>query len=817
MLGVFNEKYHDSKVEEENNTLFEGQKVENISFLQTGLIDVYLSTEDYEEDNLLENSYKLLSMEAHKSFVGLADLLYQGRYVFSYIFSKINDGENYKIMREKDVEFTEDNSESSCSKVYSSAYMVKSLYNGFIELRDFNDDLDKFISCTTAYYWFYKEIHNISRDPKNSMLLGGVKNYDQLKTHKTKMNYVFTPETFEEHENAGFTICIPSCVTFETDKIEYFQSLYDSEENAIAGFMTSNPYFPYYHCREAANTINQLKESFRNEFKRSKQLLSTVFSDTEDGLITELIRVFLEVKRSNMEASSVLDMIDYVTAKYKEAVNCFEEKYEISLKVNFNKLNMLLGSIRPSTSSGSITEVTSNEHIPSELAGSLDRILEFSNLSNDKAELIKMQIEIFKNLGSKDKFDLIPSENKSKFNAAFFEVYESVAKRVLNENVNDKTIDMFLVYGFMDSGLLTNQQIIGLYNLLDKYNNECNVYSAKRWLTKIYTKEKSPSVSELGIDYEQMMREKKGKAFSGNSRTDQESDSGDKRLSFEISNMFKTTHKLCYGQISTYFPVLHNDMLPNDISRIVVTTNSVNESLMNILNEDFSAFHREVFYSGDNVNLKKELVMKQIIPDIILTPVLGTKAMMWQEISGRSKTSPGRFIIPILTSEDLNNLVMKLTSSFRWELCRTIMGVRWNDLSYSSLTSEYADYIDCYKKNKNLSSEAKEKVKAQIQRHHNNLREIFSSDYESWIKYEAKGTRRINREARAILYKYCPLKRSIREELIKQPAFADIAAQFEFERRKFARELENRYLYYVKQGIPMEPELEENLRFYKEL
>jgi hypothetical protein len=196
---------------------------------------------------------------------------------------------------------------------------------------------------------------------------------------------------------------------------------------------------------------------------------------------------------------------------------------------------------------------------------------------------------------------------------------------------------------------------------------------------------------------------------------------------------------------------------------------------------------------------------------------MGTKAIMWQEMSGKSKVSPGRFILPVFTSEDLNNLIIKLAGNFRWELCRAMMGSRWNNITYKSLTSEYADYIEGYKKNNNLSQENKEMIRNQIKSHHNNLRNIFTSDYENWIKYESKGIRKVNKEVRSILYKYCPLNPSIREELIKQPAFLTLARQFENERGKLVKNLEKRYGYYVKQGLTLEEDLEENLSFYKEL
>ena len=61
--------------------------------------------------------------------------------------------------------------------------------------------------------------------------------------------------------------------------------------------------------------------------------------------------------------------------------------------------------------------------------------------------------------------------------------------------------------------------------------------------------------------------------------------------------------------------------------------------------------------------------------------------------------------------EDLTKTIIKLCGEFRWELCKRIQGARWNDISEHSLTSEYFDYVQYYRKNNELSPEAKEKIK----------------------------------------------------------------------------------------------------------
>ena len=162
------------------------------------------------------------------------------------------------------------------------------------------------------------------------------------------------------------------------------------------------------------------------------------------------------------------------------------------------------------------------------------------------------------------------------------------------------------------------------------------------------------------------------------------------------------------------------------------TIESVIESIKKV---DFSAFYREVLYKNSQLNITKELVMKEVLPNIILMPTFGSRAIMWEELSSRQKDSTGRFLFPIFTSEDLESLAIPTIGAFRWELCKTMLGPAWNDITQMSLTSSYSDYIQFYKKNRDLSDDSKEKIKIQIKKCRNNLREVFVSDYFIWIKY----------------------------------------------------------------------------------
>ena len=115
-------------------------------------------------------------------------------------------------------------------------------------------------------------------------------------------------------------------------------------------------------------------------------------------------------------------------------------------------------------------------------------------------------------------------------------------------------------------------------------------------------------------------------------------------------------------------------MINGDLTSALVTPDKIAASLEKILAVDFSAFHRELVFSHKTQNLAPELIMKAVLPDFILMPVFGHRGVMWQILSGRSKSSPGRFIFPVFTDENLDNLMIDVVARFRWDLAKNMSG-----------------------------------------------------------------------------------------------------------------------------------------------
>jgi hypothetical protein len=279
--------------------------------------------------------------------------------------------------------------------------------------------------------------------------------------------------------------------------------------------------------------------------------------------------------------------------------------------------------------------------------------------------------------------------------------------------------------------------------------------------------------------------------------------------------MFFSNNKLTNGQLALFTPVLYDDMFVSAMEKTHIARKKLNEAVNELLQMDFSIFFREIMISDPEHFIQREYVLTPVYPDVILMPTVGVQGSMWQELSGLRKDTPARFMLPIFSETNVKDILIKLFGRFRWEIIRNIQGVQWNNIQEKSLTSEYVDYVQFYKKISGLSEDKKDKIKSQIQRAKNSTREIFVMDYVDWLNDEYKGRARLNEIVREILATYCPFPAAIRAKLVKMPTYEQAMKRYRRDKSKKLHELDVRYRAIEKAGGSITQELENTLEFYK--
>lgn len=452
-----------------------------------------------------------------------------------------------------------------------------------------------------------------------------------------------------------------------------------------------------------------------------------------------------------------------------------------------------------------------------DFSNTLRQLCDYAEMS-ERYEEFNGYIEKFMALSDKDSRDDKARIFRKSFTAAYYELYEEVFVHYARKGEHNCLVELFINYGLLDERLLTDEQLNFLCSIPALRRTEpCKVYRMKDWLMRVYNGEELPSKNEFDMEYVDYVRDKKKNEALSPAQERELLTNNEIKVRFEIQNMLKYNNRLVSGNLLAFVPMLHMDNFESSMDNMVLTSETINEQISKLTKIDYSIFYREMLYENREKKIEKESIQKEIFPNIILFPVTGVNGIMWQEISGKRSNSEGRIFLPAFFTGKLEETFLTLFAKFRWELCKTVQGTAWNNITVPSLTSEYADYIQFYRKNKDLTPDKKEALKNQFTRCRNNMREIFVYDYIIWMKFESAGAIRLNKIARRMLATYCPFSRDIRQKVVSQPIFEEAMSKFERERQKKLKELQLRFKALEKKGAEITQELKDTQRFYEEL
>lgn len=713
---------------------------------------------------------------------------------------------------------------------YQSTYMALDNAIVYIFEVSFFEDLKRVVSANKDYGGlliasqarYIKELERIRNELENcGMQLFNFLNdtYTEFVSFSVKIGY---PVQEIAKKNKLGTINPISNEKLEA--VEYYRI---SSENTIDSYKAfySNSTVSIYEAKKQVEVIQMLLGECAKLQQYLAEVLTCVFSNDNTCLLRQIVNRIKDITEDKNTKESISHLFDQCVEEINnvEAILNKNAGYDASIDHSYLEtacFQIMSGDFSTNQDrTEEKEEVALDEYtVMQEVKDSLNKILMFSGESEDKVREFRDALNDFIKLEDKSSTEDNARRIRRRVSEGYYQIYEKVFLNAYENQETDIVIDLFLNFGFLDERLLTTEQIMDLYSLKFDMENStpCRVYSIRDWLTHIYEQKKDPSKSEFDLDYFDSLRERKRLEKLSDLQINELSQNKKLKLEYEIRNMLKYNSRVASGRISTFVPFLYQDIFYTRVKKTFHTSKEINAAINRLLTVDFSVFYRERLYSDLENGVKKEYIMEQVFPDIILLPICGGKGVMWQEITGRKRNTPGRFLLPVLTEENIEGMLLELMGRFRWELCRTIQGTAWNNIQYPSLTSEYVDYIQFYQKNRDLTSEKKEKLKSQISRGRGNNREVFLIDYIAWVTREYRGEIRLNKVARGLLATYVPFPKEIREKVTAQPIFAEALMRRERERSHKVRELELRIRALEKDRIEVPQEVWNTLEFYKE-
>ena len=448
--------------------------------------------------------------------------------------------------------------------------------------------------------------------------------------------------------------------------------------------------------------------------------------------------------------------------------------------------------------------------VQQKLSCSLDTILDYADtMEVTRNEFVKY-INLYKQASDKNSLDKNVDAIRRQLTRLFNILYSEVFNNALLDPTPPTVVMMFLHFGYVDLELAGLDNAAYLYSIAKNYQGDPagGVYTLFEWITAIHKGRKQPSRNELSQDYASYVHTLRSQGKIDAKGVQRMLDDTTGKVMYELENMFPSVNKITQGHITTFCPIFIQENVVKDLDSILLTPYRIKNALNKLLETDFSAFYRSYLYADDKVGLR-EHVSVNILPDFILMPNLGSNGICWQEIEGMQRTTPARMMISAFHAENLEKTMISIVGDFRWEMCRRVQGMRWNDITERSLTSEYYDYALFYNKNRDLSQDAKEKIKLAMVRAKGNYKNLFVMDYTNWILSESKGSVKLNKLVRKMFSTYIPFSDSICQNLLSNNTFTECIQQYQLKKKQNLHRLEKIQQKYVAQGKAV-PEVIEN-------
>lgn len=600
-------------------------------------------------------------------------------------------------------------------------------------------------------------------------------------------------------------------------KLDYYLNSGELPIDAQKKYFGGSNYIAMFHYREQCEVIYSLIQGCdfygKNLFKYFRSLIMD-----EDSLFNTISKLALAMAEKGNRNSIVDRAVDEIVEKINETEMFLTEKAGMDIALDRERMEKLYFALL----SGDTVADEELEELDTPgveyLYDSLEQITEYAPVHLKVKSEFKENIDKF--IALSDKFDKAPEVTalRKQITNGFFELYEAIIFRSFEDKELPLAVKLFLDFGFVSEKLLTEEELKTILSLRPKKYSKgdgCHMYTMRRWLKAVYDGVKSTSKNEYDLDYEQHLRELVKEKKLEKKEVARELADKDKRTRFECQNMFRYADRVVSGNISAFVPVLCSDGIFNSIANSYVTEEKINLAVDKIEEIDYSVFYRDRLASYEKMDVSKTTVIDRIPPDVIVFPIYGKNCIMWQDIAGKRRSTKGRILMPVLLEKDLDTEMIRLLAAFRWEKCRTDMGSRWNDFRYPSLTSEYSDYLQFYRKNPELTQERKTKIRAQLQQCNNRHKDVFTKDYMDWIQKEARGAMKLSRVARNIMFTYCPLSSDVYKAIEGQTIYAEAAKKYIRENRAAIKNVEMVVRKFEREGMDIPEELQNTLEYLK--
>lgn len=542
-----------------------------------------------------------------------------------------------------------------------------------------------------------------------------------------------------------------------------------------APVLQENQFIPGY-LYHAADDIHTFLEKTKALYEYAEEISHLLLNEDRLDLFDLYTGIYYRIGMQNPKSTEVSTAIDSICSHVENQPGISPELASGRLQEYQSQIEKMKKLMEHPSMTDVQEDFQKDYSLPAKLTDAASIILEYADCPNELTSTFKKALIAYKQLPDKNATTPEVMRARQQLTTMFYQIYTAAFQvSLMDENI-PPILKMFFNFGFMDADLTGMDNACFLYQNAQHYagDPEHGIYTIHEWLKAIYTGEKEPSINELDVDFERHIQSLKSEGNITAEAAERMLHDQAQKVLFELENMFPRASKITSGKPAIFCPILSEHQFIRQPEDALLYSDQIVKVVNSIRATDYTVFARKsltVLSQKENVH---DFFNVEILPDIILMPVVGMRGAMWQEIVGRSRLTPARMMLPIFQLENLEKVMVRMIGEYRWEMCKRVQGARWNDVTEPSLTSLYYDFLQFYRKNPELSPDTKERIRTGLQKCKQNFKEYFLSDYMVYIMFESKGSPHLVKNARAILFGQCPFSAPIRQALSSNPIYQEL-------------------------------------------
>ncbi len=308
----------------------EGHAVHSFNILLQGKADVFLSSSEtgkVKDGNALLKSYKICSIDKN-IFLGANDLILGNKHCFSFLAAEDCNIYAYPAKSPEQAWALINSQKDYGMHMANSVYtIISSTQEALQRLKGTEEELKTLTENLITFFWILKEFFTFSHMPSQAFFREGLERLNDLRESGALPLPVFNKQLIEAGFGGEAKDESDSEPSLSDEKIKYHGHIFNLPMELRKSFFGADPFITAYHCKDEAECLEYLVAGLKETFSSVEHYFKQLYSENSECLYTSYLKAAEEMAASGMDATPVIQTLEYIFTVIKDVVTKYRVEY----------------------------------------------------------------------------------------------------------------------------------------------------------------------------------------------------------------------------------------------------------------------------------------------------------------------------------------------------------------------------------------------------------------------------------------------------------------------------------------------------------